>query len=69
MLYFGRLRAFAAVLWNAIRTCLIGVLQAGPIPKHIAFIMDGNRRFATKQGMQSITGHQQGYLKVRAMSD
>ncbi|KAL0047546.1 hypothetical protein WJX82_006242 [Trebouxia sp. C0006] len=26
--------------------------------------MDGNRRFATNQGLQTITGHQQGYLKL-----
>lgn len=64
MSYADRLRAPLTMIWNALRSCLIRILQAGPIPRHIAFIMDGNRRFATKQGLQSISGHQQGYLKV-----
>ena len=29
---------------------LINALRLGDIPEHIAFIMDGNRRFATKKG-------------------
>jgi len=64
MSYFGTLYAVAACVWEAIKKCLIAILRAGPIPKHLAFIMDGNRRYATKQGLQTITGHQQGYLKV-----
>ncbi|DBA74691.1 TPA: hypothetical protein ACH3X2_009356 [Trebouxia sp. C0005] len=64
MSYFGTLYEVAACVWEAIKKCLIAVLRAGPIPKHLAFIMDGNRRFATKQGLQTITGHQQGYLKL-----
>ena len=61
---FGTLYAVAVYVWKTIKKCLIAVLRAGPIPKHLAFIMDGNRRFATNQGLQTITGHQQGYLKV-----
>ena len=49
---------------KAIRKAIIAVLRHGPVPQHIAFIMDGNRRFATKQGLKRIHGHQQGYLKV-----
>ncbi|DBA83966.1 TPA: hypothetical protein ACH3X1_006459 [Trebouxia sp. C0004] len=64
MFYFGILYAVAAYVWEVIKKCLIAVLRAGPIPKHLAFIMDGNRRFARKQGLQTIIGHQQGYLKL-----
>lgn len=32
-----------------IRKCIFGVLRVGPIPNHIAFIMDGNRWYAKKQ--------------------
>ncbi|XP_031827321.1 dehydrodolichyl diphosphate synthase subunit [Nomia melanderi] len=39
------------------------VLKAGHIPKHVAFIMDGNRRYATKNGMQKIQGHSKGFDK------
>jgi len=37
------------------------VARAGPTPKHIAFIMDGNRRFARERGMEVATGHRAGY--------
>ena len=39
-------------------------LKAGPLPKHVAFIMDGNRRYAERQHMPRINGHQQGYSKA-----
>ena len=41
------------------------VLRAGPIPKHVAFIMDGNRRFATNHRLSRLQGHEFGYEKAR----
>lgn len=32
----------------------------GAVPKHIAVIMDGNRRWARKQGLASLRGHWEG---------
>ena len=40
------------------------VLSAGPLPQHVAFVMDGNRRFADRLRMPVDAGHQQGYSKV-----
>lgn len=42
----------------------IKVIKCGPIPKHIAFIMDGNRRFATKNHTQRSFGHSKGFDKL-----
>ncbi|XP_014677911.1 PREDICTED: probable serine/threonine-protein kinase DDB_G0280111 [Priapulus caudatus] len=40
------------------------VLRAGPIPRHIAFIMDGNRRFAVRNKMERLEGHVSGFEKL-----
>ncbi len=37
----------------------------GEIPRHIAIIMDGNGRWATRQGLPRIVGHQMGSESVR----
>lgn len=34
-------------------------------PKHIAFIMDGNGRWASEQGLARIVGHRQGIQRVK----
>ena len=45
------------------RTCA-SILKAGPIPKHVGIIMDGNRRFATKNSMDRAEGHLRGFDKL-----
>ncbi|OWM68315.1 hypothetical protein CDL15_Pgr004797 [Punica granatum] len=40
---------------------MFSILSVGPIPEHIAFIMDGNRRFAKKQHLLEGDGHKAGY--------
>lgn len=42
----------------------IKVVKSGRIPQHIAFIMDGNRRFAKKKSVQSSVGHHKGFDKL-----
>lgn len=37
------------------------VLRSGNIPKHVAFIMDGNRRFAKNQNISRKEGHSKGF--------
>lgn len=38
------------------------ILQAGPVPRHVAFIMDGNRRYARRMGLKSVCdGHSSGF--------
>lgn len=40
---------------------LVKLLRAGPVPKHVAFCMDGNRRFARKRKQESREGHNAGF--------
>ncbi len=35
------------------------------LPEHIAIIMDGNGRWATRKGMGRLLGHRQGYLTLK----
>ena len=43
------------------------ILAHKKIPHHIAFIMDGNGRWAKKRGLPRIAGHRQGVNTVRRM--
>uniref|UniRef100_A0A8C8VWY7 Alkyl transferase n=1 Tax=Peromyscus maniculatus bairdii TaxID=230844 RepID=A0A8C8VWY7_PERMB len=48
-------------LWE--RFCA-NIIKAGPVPKHVAFIMDGNRRYAKKCQVERQEGHSQGFNKL-----
>lgn len=48
------------------RAAIFRVVRCGPIPRHIAFIMDGNRRYAVAAGLPSkLEGHQHGFRKLQ----
>lgn len=40
-----------------------------PVPKHIAIIMDGNRRYAREQGLDTKAGHKAGKEKIKDVLD
>ena len=40
-------------------------VQHGPVPTHVAIIMDGNRRLALASGLPQHAGHRRGKEKVR----
>ena len=43
------------------------IIKNGSIPRHIAFIMDGNGRWANQRILPRIAGHNQGVKSVRRM--
>lgn len=46
---------------NQARELLIGALRQGPVPQHVAFVMDGNRRFARNHKIETVEGHNLGF--------
>ncbi|XP_075485790.1 dehydrodolichyl diphosphate synthase CPT3-like [Primulina tabacum] len=54
-------------LKSFLRRCFFFILSVGPMPKHIAFIMDGNRRYAKKQNLEEGAGHKEGYSALMNM--
>ncbi|TFY60319.1 hypothetical protein EVJ58_g5234 [Rhodofomes roseus] len=54
------------------RNAVLAVLAAGPIPRHVAFVMDGNRRYARSHQKRVQEGHAEGFIalrRVRSPSD
>ena len=55
--------------YHAYEKRLLEQVKAGPIPKHMAIIMDGNRRFAREIGLSTIEGHEKGRMKLEEVLD
>ncbi|XP_066999448.1 dehydrodolichyl diphosphate synthase complex subunit DHDDS isoform X3 [Anabrus simplex] len=45
---------------NWLQLLCVKVIRSGGVPKHVAFIMDGNRRYAEKNKVEKIEGHTKG---------
>jgi len=43
------------------------ILRAGALPKHVAFIMDGNRRYAKRNEVSRAAGHLAGFERLAAV--
>ncbi|KAK7253021.1 hypothetical protein RIF29_37399 [Crotalaria pallida] len=48
-------------LCSSLRRFLFSILSVGPVPNHVAFIMDGNRRYAKKRNLVEGVGHKVGF--------
>lgn len=44
-----------------VRELLLAAIRQGAVPQHIAFVMDGNRRFARDHQIETIEGHNLGF--------
>jgi undecaprenyl diphosphate synthase len=49
------------------KTELLEVVRSQPTPEHIAVIMDGNGRWATRRGFPRVAGHREGVKTARAI--
>lgn len=49
-------------------TILLYLLALGPMPRHVGFVMDGNRRYARTKGMKVTQGHTDGFQSLRRVS-
>lgn len=49
---------------NWFQLVCVNVIKAGNVPRHIAFIMDGNRRYAKKNNVLKAEGHTKGFDKL-----
>lgn len=50
---------------NKVRNAVLKVLAAGPMPRHIAFVMDGNRRYARSHQLKVQQGHSEGFVALQ----
>src|SRR5437899_10087764 len=46
---------------------LFDAVRAQPVPEHVAIIMDGNGRWATRRGLPRVAGHREGVKAVRSI--
>lgn len=69
----GALTQYTSWLRNMLtekaKLALINVLAAGPIPRHVAFVMDGNRRYARRLHKQVQQGHAEGFVALRRVGN
>lgn len=52
-------------LYKVYERWLYNQIKSGPMPRHVAIIPDGNRRWARKQGLNIAEGHVHGYERLR----
>ncbi|KAJ6606355.1 Decaprenyl diphosphate synthase-like protein [Mycena vulgaris] len=64
---FRCLRWIRAKVTQRAERLLLRVLSVGPIPQHVAFVMDGNRRYARMNQKAIAQGHSDGFVALRRM--
>ena len=53
---------------SKLRDLLVGAIRQGPVPQHVAFVMDGNRRFARSHRIETVEGHNLGFEALARVS-
>ncbi len=60
-------RAIASTAYQTYEKRLLKEIQTRPVPRHVAVIMDGNRRYAKEFGLLVAEGHEKGKEKLEEM--
>ena len=64
----GVMSWLANPIGRLVKAGVLKVLSSGPVPDHLAIIMDGNRRYAKQNRLGSAAaGHYRGFDKLREM--
>ena len=64
----GLISALVHRIFAWLTSLLIFIVSLGPIPKHVAFVMDGNRRYAREKGQKARDGHSEGFESLKRVS-
>jgi tritrans,polycis-undecaprenyl-diphosphate synthase [geranylgeranyl-diphosphate specific] len=62
-------KALTDATYRAYEKRLLKEVKGGPIPQHVAVIMDGNRRFAESLGLVHTAGHERGRDTLEELLD
>ena len=62
-------RKFLSPVYKLYERRLLRQVMKGPVPKHLAVIMDGNRRYAESLGLTPYEGHVVGKNTLESLSD
>ena len=62
-------RRFLSPIYKVYEKRLERQISKGPVPKHLAVIMDGNRRYAESLGLLPFEGHVKGKSTLENLSD
>lgn len=60
-------RAISTTAYNTYEKRLMKEVLAMPVPRHVAIIMDGNRRYAKEFGLLVSEGHEKGREKLESI--
>lgn len=63
---FNPSRFFTSITTH-FQSLILRILRAGPVPRHVAFVMDGNRRFARERGWVVRRGHEEGFESLKSV--
>ena len=62
-------RRFLSPIYKVYEKRLERQIRSGPVPQHLAVIMDGNRRYAESLGLLPFEGHVKGKSTLENLSD